>query len=273
MRTLTCFFSRVLNAVGLAACIVATQSPPALSLDRTEVAFPALSVLKPRIVQDSNLGLVICAFTTAGVAQRRWFQGNWGSWGLLNWLPGTNLPITSPDQIGPSMPLRSSNHPPWQLQCPVAGATQLAVLFTSGTGSPGDVVWKVEEIPSQLGGSLRIPREFRAETSVSRTGTNWSLNGVKRINMFGWSDKDGSNPKRLIEYVWNGGTWSWGGKHEPPQDGLGVETDSMAVIHLPEDKRISVLCRADDGAIYEHYYTIKNGQWNGWFWDDLSVDR
>lgn len=114
---------------------------------------------------------------------------------------------------------------------------------------------------------LRGDTKFRLTTYAV-----WKENSIPRINLFGYTDAEGSDhPERLIEYTWDGKKWRWMGVHSPPQKNLGMRTSSMTVLDKPDYKRFSVLCRASDGNIYEHYLVFKNRRWaSTWYWTDLS---
>ena len=95
----------------------------------------------------------------------------------------------------------------------------------------------------------------------------WKFKDRTMINLFGWGDAEGSgNPERLIEFLYDGNSWKWSGKHLPPQPGLGMTTQSMAIIQASKSY-FSLLCRSSDGNVWEHYY------WGGartWEWRDMS---
>lgn len=129
--------------------------------------------------------------------------------------------------------------------------------------------WRRHAFPIDHGNGqplLASGTKFRMTTAAV-----WLLDDRMRINMFGWADQDSNGPERLIEYVWDGSSWSWGNVHALAPGDLGVQTSSMAVIDSPPYKRLSVICRAGNGAIYEHYYLIDQGGWRGWFWNDLTM--
>lgn len=107
------------------------------------------------------------------------------------------------------------------------------------------------------------------------TGVTWQLDGVDRMNLFGEAepetDRDGTaQPRRLVEYVWDGSVWTWGFHHRPPPSGLGVRSLSSAWTNKNGDIRISIACREESGAILERYYIIDQQGWHGWFWNDLT---
>jgi len=117
---------------------------------------------------------------------------------------------------------------------------------------------------------------LEAETSWRlTTALTWQYNGVDRVNVFGYAnpetDRDGvAQPRRLVEYYWDGSVWKWGTPHEPPPSGLGVRTQSASWVHKDGTTRISVACRDEAGGIQERYFLIDSNGWNGWQWNDLT---
>ena len=107
------------------------------------------------------------------------------------------------------------------------------------------------------------------------TGVTWELGGVVRMNVFGHADpetdRDGvEQPRRLVEYVWDGSVWTWGFHHPPPPSGFGVKTISAAWVNKDDAIRLSVAGRDEQGHILERYYLIDRDGWKGWFWNDLT---
>lgn len=99
----------------------------------------------------------------------------------------------------------------------------------------------------------------------------WEHKGKQRINLFGYANAEGAaKPQRLIEFTWDGNSWGWMGSHKAPNPKLGMKAESMAVLQTLKKKRFSVICRATDGRIYEHYFIISGNQWIGWKWHDLT---
>lgn len=117
---------------------------------------------------------------------------------------------------------------------------------------------------------------LEAETSWRlTTALTWQYNGVDRVNVFGHAnpetDRDGvAQPRRLVEYYWDGSVWNWGTPHEPPPSGLGVKTHSASWVSKDGVMRISVAARDEAGGILERYYLIDSNGWNGWYWNDLT---
>ena len=118
---------------------------------------------------------------------------------------------------------------------------------------------------------LASPTPFRLTTAVT-----WYQGSTLRINMFGYTDSDGSGPERMIEVYWNGNSWGWGAMRNPP-NGAGIRATSAVVLQSPGYLRITVIGRTAGDAtftgsasIWEMYWTSENGTDYGWTWNDLS---
>ena len=136
--------------------------------------------------------------------------------------------------------------------------------------------------------SFGSPPGLDARTKFRMTsGLVWYLGSTQRINLFGYTDSDGSGlPERLVEFYWDGGAWRWGSAPTTPPSGAGFRTMSSTVLQSPLAPprtyvRLSVFGRtggtADPGAtdvghIWERYYVIEDGVHTGWAWNDLSYE-
>ncbi len=118
--------------------------------------------------------------------------------------------------------------------------------------------WVAVGSPTGVPGS--VPFVLRAHATWREQG------GPQKITIFGIAD----NGPRLIEYGRTGTTWGWGPRHDQPGEGVSVSTSSMAVLSFGAYRRVSVMCRAHDGAVWEYAYQTGGATTTtGWSWLEL----
>jgi hypothetical protein len=145
-----------------------------------------------------------------------------------------------------------------------SGDYELEMQYHDGNGWASS--WTHVGAPAALGGD-----KFKLTSAVVWYDGQANQMVNLRINAFGYSEARGSSKGRLVEFFWNGGSWSFGTVRTAP-DGEDFRTTHSAVVDEGSRDRIVVVGRTSGGRIYEFVRELDRGSVVYEGWNDLSFE-